>query len=452
MKGPVTSLKTKMLLLSIIPLILVTVAITLISLSQARQLSEQEIQTFEENLLRSKRQELQHYVGLAMTSIARIVAEAEPGDKKAEAEVKQVLHSMTYGEDGYFFVYDSEGVNLVHSIQPELVGRNLYDLQDRNGKYVIRNLLQLAGDGGGFYRYIWRKPSKGDLEDKLSYVVQIPKLNWMMGTGLYIDDISKEVASTRLKVTKNIRNTFLTVVAILAGTVIVIALLGLGINVHASQLADARLREVAHRYVQFQVAQRRNFARELHDGINQLMVSVKFRIELARDKLQSHETKADIELSKGSEALNQAIQEVRRLSHDLRPILLDDLGLESALHSMLDEFSERTGLKVLVHLDLPQQRLPDDIEITLYRITQEALTNIERHAQAMVVELHIWKEEEMIWVEIKDDGQGFIKHDNAGDGIGLLNMRERTELLSGQFSVRSKPGSGTRIRAGFTLV
>lgn len=452
MKTPVMSLKTKMLLLSIIPLILVTVAITLISLSQARQLSEQEIETFEENLLRSKRQELQHYVDLAMTSIAHLVAEAEPGDKKAEAEVKQVLHSMTYGEDGYFFVYDAEGTNLVHPIQPELVGKNLYDLQDRNGKYVIRNLLQLASEGGGFYRYIWRKPSKGDLEDKLSYVVQIPKLNWMMGTGLYIDDISKEVASTRLKVTRNIRNTFLTVVAILAGTVIVIALLGFGINVHASQLADARLRQVAHRYVQFQVAQRRNFARELHDGINQLMVSVKFRIELARDKLQSHETKADIELSKGSDVLNQAIQEVRRLSHDLRPILLDDLGLESALHSLLDEFSERTGLKVLVHLDLPQQRLPDDIEITLYRITQEALTNIERHAQAKTVVLSLWKAEGMIWVEIKDDGQGFLKHDHPGDGIGLLNMRERTELLSGQFSVRSKPGSGTRIRAGFTLV
>ena len=452
MKSPATSLKTKMLLLSIIPLILVTVAITLISLSQAKQLSEQEIQTFEENLLRSKRQELQNYVALAMTSIAHIVAEAEPGDKQAETEVQRVLHSLTYGEDGYFFVYDADGVNLVHPIQPELVGKNLSDLQDRNGKYVIRDLLQLAGEGGGFYRYIWRKPSKGDLEDKLSYVVQIPKLNWMMGTGLYIDDISKEVASTRLKVTRNIRNTFLTVVAILAGTVIVIALLGLGINVHASQLADTRLREVAHRYVQFQVAQRRNFARELHDGINQLMVSVKYRIELARDKLQPHDTTAEVELDKGSEALNQAIQEVRRLSHDLRPILLDDLGLESALHSMLDEFSERTGLNVLVDLDLPQQRLPDDIEITLYRITQEALTNIERHAQATVAELSIWKDEGMIWVEIKDDGRGFIKHDKADDGIGLLNMRERSELLSGRFSVRSKPGNGTRIRAGFTLV
>lgn len=452
MKRVVTSLKTKMLLLSIIPLIIVTVAITVISLNQARQLSEQEIQTFEENLLRSKRQELQHYVGLAMTSIAHVVAGAEPGDKVAEAEVRRILHSLTYGDDGYFFVYDAQGVNLVHPIQPELVGQNLSGLQDRNGKYVIRDLLQLAQEGGGFYRYIWRKPSKGDLEDKLSYVVQIPKLNWMMGTGLYIDDIANEVAATREKVTHNIRNTFFTVVAILAGTVIVIALMGLGINVHASQLADARLRQVAHRYVQFQVTQRRNFARELHDGINQLMVSVKFRIELARDKLQPQETKAIAELDKGSEALNQAIQEVRRISHDLRPIQLDDLGLESALYSMLEEFSERTGTDTKVRLELPEQRLPDDIEITLYRITQEALTNIERHAAAHEVDLRIWQQDNLIWIEIRDDGRGFITHDKHSDGIGLLNMRERTELLSGHFSVRSKPGAGTLIRAGFSLI
>ncbi|GGK75537.1 cache domain-containing protein [Amphritea balenae] len=452
MKRVVTSLKTKMLLLSIIPLIVVTVAITLISLSQARQLSEQEIQTFEENLLRSKRQELQHYVGLAMTSIAHVVAGAEPGDKIAEAEVRRILHSLTYGDDGYFFVYDAQGINLVHPIQPELVGQNLSGLQDRNGKYVIRDLLDLAQEGGGFYRYIWRKPSKGDLEDKLSYVVQIPKLNWMMGTGLYIDDIANEIAATREKVTHNIRNTFFTVVAILAGTVIVIALMGLGINVHASQLADARLRQVAHRYVQFQVTQRRNFARELHDGINQLMVSVKFRIELARDRLQPQETKAIAELDKSSAALNQAIQEVRRISHDLRPIQLDDLGLEPALYSMAEEFSERTGAATNLSLELPQQRLPDDIEITLYRITQEALTNIERHAAASEVDLRIWQQDNLIWIEIRDDGRGFITRDKHSDGIGLLNMRERTELLSGHFSISSKPDAGTLIRAGFSLV
>ncbi|MDO6564304.1 cache domain-containing protein [Amphritea sp. 1_MG-2023] len=452
MKPVVTSLKAKMLLLSIIPLILVTAAITLITLNQARLLSEQEIQTFEENLLASKRQELQNYVDLAMNSIAHVIANAEAGDTVAEAEVKRILHSLSYGDDGYFFVYDAVGVNLVHPAQAELVGQNLFNIQDRNGSYVIQELLQLAEEGGGFSRYIWRKPSKDGLEDKLSYVVQVPRLNWMMGTGLYIDDIAKEVATTRLKVTRNIRNTFFTVVAILAATVIVIALLGLWLNVHASELADTRLREVAHRYVQFQVSQRRNFARELHDGINQLMVSVKFRIELAKDKLSSEDVKVHAELDRGSEVLNQAIQEVRRISHDLRPIQLDDLGLESALYSMAEEFAERAGVKVQVSLGLPLQRLPDDIEITLYRITQEALMNIERHAHARHVNIEIWQEEGLIWAEISDDGQGFNVLNKAGEGIGLLNMRERTELLSGQFSIRSRPGAGTCLRAGFSLI
>ena len=452
MKHVESSLKAKILLLSIIPLILVTAVVTLISMSQARKLSEQEIHTFEENLLHSKRQELRHYLDLAMNAIAPVLADAGPGDAQAQERVKQILDGLTYGDDGYFFVYDPSGINLVHPIQPELVGQELMDLQDRNGKWVIRDLLELAGSGGGFYRYIWQKPSKGDLEHKLSYVVTIPKLGWMVGTGLYVDDIAKEVAATREKFTQNIRSTFFTVVLILAGAVLVIALLGFGINIHASKLADTRLRQVAHRYVQFQVSQRRHFARELHDGINQLMVSVKFRIELARDKLSRPEERTIAELDKGTEALDQAIQEVRRISHDLRPIQLDDLGLESAMHSMVEELAERTGLKTTVQLDLPAQRLPDDIEITLYRIAQEALTNVERHAGASKVWLRIWPQDGSIWVEIRDDGQGFAIPGKECEGIGLLNMRERTELLSGQFKVRSKPGAGTRIRAGFAQI
>jgi len=451
MKRVTASLKTKILLLSILPLVVVTVAITMISLTQAKHLSEQEILTFEENLLRSKRQELENYVELAMNSIEHIIMMAEPGDKKAEEQVKRILHGLTYGEDGYFFVYDRDGVNLVHPIQHELIGQNLMDLKDENGKLVIRDLIDIAQKGGGFYRYVWKKPSKGDLEDKLSFVVEIPKFNWMMGTGLYIDDIAKEVAGIRLKVTRNIRNTFFTVVVILAGTIIVIALVGVAINMHASQLADKRLRELAHSYVQFQVSQRRNFARELHDGINQLMVSVKFRLELARDKLLKNDESASNDLTKGCEVLNMAIQEVRRISHDLRPIQLDDLGLESALHSMIADFSERTGINAQIRLELPEQRLPDDIEITMYRIAQEALTNIEKHAEATQVGLRIWSREGYIWVEITDDGQGFVP-DKTASGIGLLNMRERTELLSGRFSVKSRMGSGTKIRAGFTVI
>jgi len=451
MKHVSASLKAKILLLSILPLIVVTIAITMISLNQARILSEQEINTFEENLLRSKHQELRHYVALAMNSIEHLVKDAKPGDLYAEYEVKRILHSLTYGEDGYFFVYDREGTNLVHPIQPQLVGQNLMGLQDANGKYVMRDLIGLAEQGGGFYRYLWQKPSKDELEEKLSYVVQVPKFNWMMGTGLYIDDIAKEVAATRLKVTRNIRNTFFTVVVILLGTIIIIALVGVAINMHASQLADVRLRELAHRYVQFQVSQRRNFARELHDGINQLMVSVKFRLELARDKLGKDDDSAVNDISKGCDVLNMAIQEVRRISHDLRPIQLDDLGLESALYSMTSDFAERTEIDMNVRLELPERRLPDDIEISLYRIVQEALTNIEKHAQAEQVSVRIWSREGHIWVEVSDDGVGFVP-DKTESGIGLLNMRERTELLSGRFSLKSRVGLGTKIRAGFAII
>ncbi len=445
------SLKSKILLLALLPLILMTIAVTLISQRQAHYLSEQEIRIFEENLLASKRTELQNYVSLAMTSIAHIVATYEPGDKAAELEIKRVLHGLTYGDDGYFFVYDSAGVNLVHPKQRELVGQNLIDLQDQKGNFVIRELLQKAQEGGGFFRYHWRKPSKGDLEDKLSYVVSIPKLNWMMGTGLYVDDIASEVAKIRQQVDHNIRNTFFTVLTILAGTVTIIVLIGVAINVHATQLADKRLRAIVHKYVQFQVNQRRNFARELHDGINQLMVSVKFRIELARDRLTSDPDSAAENLDKGGDVLNQAIQEVRQISHDLRPSLLDDLGLQAALVSMLDDFAERTGIRHNVRLQLPEHRLPDDIEITLYRIVQEAVTNVERHAEATELVLRVWTQDDQVRVEVKDNGRGFTLNADTHEGIGLMNMRERAELLGGSFEVRSRPTLGTRVRAMFTL-
>ncbi|MDI3324356.1 cache domain-containing protein [Pontibacterium granulatum] len=446
------SLKSKILLLALLPLILMTAAIMLISQRQAHDLSEQEIHTFEGNLLEAKRSELQNYVSLAMTSIAHIVRTYQPGDKAAEEEIKRILHGLTYGDDGYFFAYDQSGVNLVHPKQPELVGKNLLDLQDKHGQFVIRELLREAREGGGYVRYHWRKPSKGDLEDKLSYVVTIPKLNWMMGTGIYVDDIASEVAKIRSQVIHNIRNTFFTVLMILGGTAIIIILIGVAINVHATQLADKRLRAIVHKYVQFQVNQRRNFARELHDGINQLMVSVKFRIELARDRMLSDPNNAAENLDKAEDVLNQAIQEVRQISHDLRPSLLDDLGLKAALVSMLDDFAERTGIRNNIRLQLPEHRLPDDIEITLYRIVQEAITNVERHADANELVLRIWTADDQIRVDVKDNGRGFnLNADDPCEGIGLMNMRERAELLGGSFEIRSRPTMGTRVRATFTL-
>ncbi|MCP4126013.1 MAG: histidine kinase [Gammaproteobacteria bacterium] len=442
------SFKTKILLLALLPLILVAVSITLINLNQARNLSEEEIRTFEDNLLASKRQALKNYISLALTSIDQIIRNKEMDEQVAQEEVKRILNGLTYGEDGYFFVYDRNGVNLVHPKLPHLVGQNLYDLQDKNGDYVIRNLIGVAAEGGGFHEYLWNKPSTGRDEDKLSYAVELPGWRWMMGTGLYIDDIAKEVQKIRGQVKSNIRKTFFTVLVIITATVIAIALLGLAINIHESRLADARLRELAHKMVRFQVSQRRHFARELHDGINQLMVSVKFRIESAMSKQQKGRGNSIEDLEKGKSVLNDAIQEVRRISHDLRPSLLDDMGLESALESLVEHFIERTDSRTDLSIDLSEESLEEDIEITVYRVIQEALTNIERHAGSCSVNMRIWQQGDMVRLVIKDDGCGFDpESDVRVEGIGLRNMRERVELLGGEFEIQSEPGTGTLLKA-----
>ena len=332
--------------------------------------------------------------------------------------------------------------------QPDLIGQNLLELTDSDGTPMIRQLLQQAESGGGFVRYKWNKPSRDGQVDKLSYAVVIPKLDWMMGTGLYVDDIADEVASIRREVDRNVRNTAIVVLGVLLGTVALILVIAIAINIHASQLADRRLQELAHRSVQFQVQQRRHFARELHDGINQLMVSARLRLNLVEKKWG--EDVAREHLHKATEVINLAMQEVRRISHDLRPSLLDDLGLEAALKSMLTDLAERSDLVVRADLQLPPQRLPDGIEITLYRIVQEALTNVEKHADARRVNLKVWHKPDMVGVELVDDGRGFTARKDPG-GIGLMNMRERTELLGGQFSIQSRPEQGTTLRALFNL-
>ncbi|GAA0683274.1 cache domain-containing protein [Marinobacterium maritimum] len=447
-------LKFKILLLSLIPMMLVTSAVTWIGLNQARQLSEDEIQLFEEHLLASKRRELENYVSIALTSIAHIVNNAGADDEQAQAEVKKILTDMTFGQekDGYFFVYTLDGTNLVHPTEPELVGRYLYDLQDSRGDYVIRNLLEQAKQGGGYHRYLWRKPSRQEQIDKLSYVVLLPKWNWMLGTGLYLDDISREVTKIRGQVTRNIRNTFFTVLVIMSVAVVLVVLVGIAINLHENRMADSRLRLLAHRSVLANVADRRRFSRELHDGINQLMVSVLYRIELAKRKLKNGDDSGLEDLDKGYEVLNEAIQEVRRISHDLRPTLLDDLGLQAALQGLLSRFEERTGIRLKVDIRLPVAVLPEDVEITIYRLVQEGLTNVERHADASLLKLSLWGQSGMLWLRLQDNGCGFDTEVlERFEGIGLRNMRERVELLGGEFRLLSKPGQGATLLVGLSL-
>jgi signal transduction histidine kinase len=139
------------------------------------------------------------------------------------------------------------------------------------------------------------------------------------------------------------------------------------------------------------------------------------------------------------------LQDVRRLAVELRPKALDDFGLVSALERLVETFHEQTGIEVDLEPRLGEERLPFDVETTLYRITQEALTNVVKHAQAKRVSIVLMRRDRSVSAVIEDDGRGFSSGDSDEDGLGLLGMRERISLVGGRLEVESSPGSGTTL-------
>ncbi len=442
------SLKLKIILLSIIPLVVVTGIINAFVFYQSTRLSEHEIAIIEENVISSKRQELQKYIELALRSIKEIYENAGPDDEVAKKRVKDILNNLTFGDDGYFFVYTWDGKTLVLPYQKELVGKNQWEVTDVQGKKLLQALIKQGRNGGGFVTYYWHKPSKKEKVKKLSYAVSLDKWGWMMGTGLYIEDVDAEVAKIRKQVSKSIKDTFSVILLVTTISVALIATLGASLNISERKLADKKLKALTRRIIESQEEERARVSRELHDGINQLLVAIKYRLEAA-EELVAPESEAKQSIELGTKTINQAIQEIRRISKDLRPSVLDDLGLTPALDSLLAEYAQLTRIQVNFNNQLGDLSLPRDAQTTLYRVTQESLHNIEKHAKATEIEVHLSHMGDKLKMEIKDNGAGFdvknVSLRHSGGGLGLRNMRERIEHLEGQFELTSVVGNGTQI-------
>jgi signal transduction histidine kinase len=138
------------------------------------------------------------------------------------------------------------------------------------------------------------------------------------------------------------------------------------------------------------------------------------------------------------------LQDVRRLAVELRPTALDDFGLAAALERLTEGFAEQTGAAVEFESQLGEERLPDEIETALYRIVQEALTNVIKHAHAERVRIALQKSDGFVTARIEDDGRGFTESED-GEGLGLIGIRERVELVRGRLEIESSEGNGTTI-------
>jgi signal transduction histidine kinase len=210
----------------------------------------------------------------------------------------------------------------------------------------------------------------------------------------------------------------------------------------AVELSQRVARDALRRVVEAQELERRRLARELHDETGQALTSVLLGLrgcEEATSLDDVHAVSAHVR-----ELVVQTLQDVRRLAVELRPKALDDFGLVAALERLTAGFAEQTGLAVELESRLSEARLPSEVETVLYRIVQEALTNVVKHAQAEHVSIVLTPKDSSVTAVIEDDGLGF-NFDGDGDGLGLVGMRERVALIDGRLEIESSEGVGTTI-------
>ncbi|MBL0091951.1 MAG: cache domain-containing protein [Piscinibacter sp.] len=432
--------RSKFLLLAILPLLASLGLIALAMRQQQQDLSRRERQVVETAYMAAKQTELLNHVGLARSLLAPLY-DTRRDDAQTLAEALRLLSTMDYGIDGYFFVFDTGGRNLLHPRQPELQNQDLWDLKDAQGVPLIRELIARAHEGGGFVQYLWQKPSTRTLTPKLAYAISLPRWNMVIGTGLYLDDIQGTLTQIDRQVDENVASTMLWIAGIALFGVVLIGGSGMVLNFSDAKVADMKLRNLARQVVKSQEDERAHLSRELHDSTSQTLVSIKLLLESAASQLGREATPPA--LLRAVQRLGDALHEVRRISHRLRPAELDTLGLPAALDDLAEEFNQHGHVRIALRLWGQADTLPDEVNTVLFRVVQESLTNIEKHSKARRVQVRLIFHAGGLRLRIVDDGIGFdvpaIRVDPRR-GIGMRNMRERVESIGGEFSIESRPG------------
>jgi signal transduction histidine kinase len=207
------------------------------------------------------------------------------------------------------------------------------------------------------------------------------------------------------------------------------------------------LQAAAGKVLTAQEEERRTIARELHDEVGQVLTAIKVELDVAQREIIHDGGSAEV-LNEAQTITDGALQTVRNLSQLLHPATLDDLGLPAAIDSALRGLARRQEIRAELHQQGLIGRLPREIELAAYRIVQEALTNIGKHAQATRCAVHLTQLDDRLLIEVEDNGVGFVEDTDRpiiARGLGLISIRERAARLGGSFNILSTPGQGTRL-------
>ena len=217
-----------------------------------------------------------------------------------------------------------------------------------------------------------------------------------------------------------------------------------------SDLMQEQLRQLSRQILSTQEEERREISRELHDVIAQTLTGINVRLAALAKEASVNTTGLDRNIARTQKLVEHSVDIVHRFARELRPAVLDDLGLIPALHTFVKDFSQRTHIHVELKAFSGVEQLDIARRTVLFRVAQEALTNVDRHAKASRVEVNILEMPKGISMNIHDDGKSFqvdrTLKANAGKRLGLLGMRERVEMVGGTFCVESTPGHGTTVQ------
>jgi len=218
-----------------------------------------------------------------------------------------------------------------------------------------------------------------------------------------------------------------------------------------SQLMQGQLRNLSRQLLQAQEEERKQISRELHDQIAQTLTGINVHLANLKNEAMANTKGLEEKISRTQQLVEKSVSIVHRFARDLRPTVLDDLGLIPALHSFLKDFTKRTGIHIRFTAFAGVERLSGAKRTVLYRVAQSTLANVAEHARASRVRLSIRHLRDAVRMEINDNGKGFeverVLFAKRHKRLGLLGMRERVEMVGGSFSVESAPGKGTTIRA-----
>jgi signal transduction histidine kinase len=445
------------------------------------------VNSYTERLYEVRKEELRRIVELGMAALDPLREESAGGQRSMEQTrregailIRDLTHRYRLGEN-YLFMGTDTGLMLVHPYEPGMEFTNQWDLTDTQGTHIIQEMVAVATseEGAGYVEYYYPPPDSDQPERKVSYIVGIPEWHAFIGAGMYMDDIDAEnwsyLVQSMLLTLILLMLVFVVVYAALRPTILsyrTLLTLFEQVQQHPNKMPGVPLenfrdgseawnlldgfREMLEQIERSKRAreeavltERHRIARELHDAVSQTLFSATILADVLPRLWDRDENVGRERLLELRELTRGALAEMRTLLHELRPSALVQTSMEDLLRQLTEALIARGRVPIGLTIE-GEFDLPPDVKIALYRIAQEALNNVIKHARANSASVSLYGDSHNLLLTILDDGRGFDPDDVMGEHLGLDIMQERAQAIRATLAVRSEPGAGTEVSVSWT--